>query len=197
MDELSRAITIIAHGLERFVRDKNGDKENQSSRYKELDVLGIGREEGGRHFGFGEEKLEIIEKKNEDRMLVADKLDQEVSSSSGPKSGSGNSSNDSNNGNGNGNSSGGKSSGGKHVIKSGSSHYNVTISSNNQMSKMHHLSTTKSIANSKSQLHRETRDSNSTLDSMTEYHKKLLSAHSTCSGPSDSLSERRGDLLYQ
>lgn len=64
-----------------------------------------------------------------------------------------------------------------------------------RMDKTHHL-TARRMANS-SRSYRESRDSNSTLDSMTEYRKRLLSAYSTCSGPSNSLSEKRGDLLYE
>lgn len=163
--------------MERFVRDKNGldsDRGNQSSHYKYHD--GLGTKEGkGRDFGVGEEKLEIIKEKNEYGVPVSDKLGLEMSSSSGPKSGSS----------------------GEHVIKSETSHYNVT-SYKDHINKIHHhhyYSTSES--NSKTQLHREIRDFNSPMDLTTEYHKRLLSAYSTCSGPSDGLSERRGDLLYE
>lgn len=168
--------------MEKYVRDKNvlaDDKEKQISDYNSHDGQGIRDREDSEAKKRG---LEIKEK-NEDLLFVTDKVGPEISSSRSPKS-----SNTTN-------ASGDTSSGRNHVIKSEASHYNVTISSNNQMNKTYH-STAKSIINS-SQLRQETQHSSQTKDSMIEYRKRLFSAHSTCSGPSDSLSERRGDILYE
>lgn len=171
--------------MEKYVRDKNvlaGDKERQISDYNSHDGQGIRDKEDSKA-----KKRDLETKEKNEELFVSDKLGREISSSSGPTTTSGSNTTTGSSGTG---------SGSNHIIKSEASHYNVTISSNNQMNKTHH-STTESIINSSQLRQEETRDSSQTKDSMIEYRKRLFSAHSTCSGPSDSLSERRGDILYE